>query len=104
MLSLRRYETSIIKRVIAKAPIQADVAIPRLTKREEGKFIPKAENHITKNATPSPAPELMPRMYGSAKGFLKRVCIWRPQMERATPAIIAVISLGILNEKMISET
>ena len=51
---------------------------------------------IINNATASPAPELIPSIWGPASGFLKRVCICRPLMERAAPAMSAVNALGIL--------
>tara|TARA_B100000683_G_C12331290_1_gene490673 strand:- start:223 stop:504 length:282 start_codon:yes stop_codon:yes gene_type:complete len=51
---------------------------------------------ITKRATPKPDPELIPKMWGPANGFLKRVCICKPLTDKAAPAIRAVIALGNL--------
>lgn len=47
-------------------------------------------------ATPKPAPELTPKIYGSAKGFRKLVCISKPLTDKAIPTKIAVKALGIL--------
>ena len=46
----------------------------------------------TTMATPNPAPLEMPKMEGSAKGFLKRVCIKSPERDRPMPASKAVIA------------
>lgn len=61
--------------------------------------IPTEPNVI--NATPNPAPELMPRMYGLASGFLNRTCINNPLTDREAPAIIAPSARGNLDCKII---
>ena len=104
MLSRNLLETSRISRVTPKAPIQAAVTTPIFASNELVIETPKAEKPITKTATPSPAPELIPRIKGSANGFLKRVCICKPHTDRAAPANIAVIAFGIRYAKRILRT
>ena len=48
----------------------------------------------TTNATPRLEPELNPKTYGPASGFLKKVCINNPLTESEIPTKIAVIALG----------
>ncbi len=50
--------------------------------------------NIVRRATPKPAPALTPNTSGPARGFLNRVCINKPETDRAAPAITAVIALG----------
>ncbi len=60
----------------------------------------KAKNVDAPNitiATPKLAPELIPRIYGPASGFLKIVCICTPEIDKPAPTKIAVIAFGILN-------
>ena len=45
-------------------------------------------------AAPRDAPALTPIMWGSAKGFLKMLCIWVPDRARAAPARSAVATRG----------
>ena len=45
-------------------------------------------------ATPVPAPALIPRMCGSARGFMNTACMTDPDMASPMPARIAVRSLG----------
>ena len=49
-----------------------------------------------KIATPKLAPELIPKTYGPARGFLNNVCINNPLIESPEPTIIAVIAFGNL--------
>jgi hypothetical protein len=53
------------------------------------------EPKITR-ATPKLAPELMPKTKGPAKGFLKRVCINKPEIPKPEPTKIAVTAFGSL--------
>lgn len=46
-------------------------------------------------------PEETPKTDGPASGFLKSVCIKRPETESAEPAKIAVSVLGIRDSKKI---
>ena len=48
----------------------------------------------TTNATPRLEPELNPKTYGPANGFLKKVCINNPLTESEIPTKIAVIAFG----------
>ena len=50
---------------------------------------------ITK-ATPKLDPELKPKTYGPANGFLNKVCINNPDIESPIPTKIAVIAFGNL--------
>lgn len=93
-LSFNLEETNKIRSVTANAPSQAATTTPISEKREAESCNPKAEKPIIKKATPKPAPELSPKIKGSARGFLKRVCICNPQIESATPDKMAVITLG----------
>ncbi|MPM97216.1 hypothetical protein SDC9_144389 [bioreactor metagenome] len=68
--------------------------------KEEEREIPNAEKPITNRATPSPAPELIPSMYGSARGLRNKVCICNPHTDNAAPASSAVIAFGILWENI----
>jgi len=54
----------------------------------------KTPEAIVIKATPKLAPELTPRIYGSASGFRKSVCINNPATDNEAPAIIAVIAFG----------
>jgi len=55
----------------------------------------KEERNIAKEQ-PKEAPEDMPSVYGSAKGFFNIICITRPQTERTAPIMKADINEGIL--------
>lgn len=103
-LSLSLDETAIIINVIPIAPVHPAAAIPNEAYADEEISIPKADDPITKRATPNPAPALIPRIKGSASGFLKRVCICKPQIDRASPANSAVIAFGTLKDQIISRT
>ena len=53
-------------------------------------------------ATARLAPELMPRTYGPANGFLKTICIMAPDTERAAPVKMAASALGNLMSNSIA--
>ena len=57
------------------------------------KMLPVAPIANTASATPRLAPELMPRMKGSASGLRNIVCICKPATESAAPASAAVSAL-----------
>ena len=88
-------ESRIISNVTQNAPIQADSVMPILIPRDEITDAPNIELPKRKSAQPRTAPELIHIIYGSARGFLKRVCICNPQILNAIPDIKAVIALGI---------
>ncbi len=69
--------------------------------KKEG--IQDAPDAIIRKATPKLAPELIPSIYGSAKGFLNSVCINKPAIANEDPANIAVSALGSRNCNIISE-
>jgi hypothetical protein len=63
------------------------------------------ENPRITKATPRLAPELSPRTYGPAMGFLKSVCICNPLIDRAIPTKSEVMAFGNLNfNKIVSVT
>ena len=80
------------------APTEAEKTVAKrlnilIWLRNKPVWLPKKS--ITK-ATPSPAPELIPRIEGPARGFLKSVCISSPPTARPAPVRQAVIASGIL--------
>jgi len=79
------------------APLLAAATTPNPCKKgtfAKSKFVPTNPLDKTAIATPRLAPELIPRTYGSAKGFRKRVCICNPLTDNAAPAITAVKAFG----------
>ena len=56
------------------------------------------ETSVT-NATPNDAPELMPKIDDSAKGLRNNVCMDKPAVESAMPAVAAAIAAGRRNFK-----
>jgi hypothetical protein len=93
--------TAAMNTSIKADPNHADPAIP-IADPIELAARPKMGAPRMKMATPRLAPELIPRTYGPARGFLKRVCISRPLNDKATPVATAttaftnLISLTIL--------
>ena len=77
-------------------PKLAANANPILEKAIEAKNPVNAEKLKTKKATPKLAPELIPNTNGPANGFLNRVCINKPHIDKPDPTKIAVIALGNL--------
>ena len=49
------------------------------------------------SAAPNPAPEDIPMVYGSARGFFRMLCMATPQIANATPHTIAPRILGNLS-------
>ncbi len=62
----------------------------------------KTPEAIVINATPKLAPELTPRIYGSASGLRKSVCISKPATDSEAPATTAVMALGSRKFRIIS--
>ncbi len=56
----------------------------------------KREAPKSTTATPKLAPELKPKTYGPARGFLNKVCINNPLIDKPMPTKIATIALGNL--------
>ena len=88
--------TSITAESTNSEPRLAATAKPILEKAIEAKIPVNVEKLKTKKATPKLAPELIPNTKGPANGFLKRVCINRPHIDKPDPTSIAVIALGNL--------
>lgn len=64
--------------------------------KDESALLPKMPVNKIVTATPRLEPLLTPSIEGSAKGFLKSVCIRSPATERAAPANKAVMACGNL--------
>lgn len=98
VLLLNFRENATIINNTAKAPIKAATTIMLFPKNVPDSILP---NINVVSPTPNDAPELMPKMEGSAKGFLKNVCMSSPEIERAMPEIMAVSAEGSLISKII---
>jgi hypothetical protein len=96
-ISLTFTEMNIISIITAPAPSHEAPTSAQLPRPERYPEFKEEEKPSITNATPRLAPELMPRTYGPAIGFLKSVCICNPLTERAIPTIAAVRAFGILN-------
>ena len=103
MSPIIRSETELFTRMEAKPTIDKTTKLPRaalvtnsqsLAKSGIPKYIPKLNPRKMTKATPSPAPELIPRIKGPAMGFLKKVCICRPLIPRALPTSNEVRAFG----------
>ena len=83
-----------------EAPIMAAAinAQPLLTKATG-----KKAAAIMTNATPKLAPELTPKIYGSANGLRNSVCIIKPATDSEAPANTAVTAFGKRKLSNISE-
>ena len=83
------------------APKLAAIGKDQLESEEDNKKPPKTDEPKIKMATPKLAPEEIPKTNGPAKGFLKSVCINKPQIDKPEPTKIAVIAFGNLKFRMI---
>ena len=83
------------------APKLAAIGKDQLEIEEDNKKPPKTDEPKIKMATPKLAPEEIPKTNGPAKGFLKSVCINKPQIDKPEPTKIAVIAFGNLKFRMI---
>ena len=61
----------------------------------------RSDGSCPPRAAPIPAPDDIPRMYGSAIGFLNNACKTTPETERAAPARTARITRGSRMSKII---
>lgn len=84
-----------------KEPKLAEIAIAQLEKLIVKKNPPKTDDPNINRATPKLAPEDIPKTYGPAKGFLKRVCINNPLIDNPEPTKTAVMAFGILKLSII---
>lgn len=101
MVFLMFFATSITIANTKNAPKLAAKAILKFEIDKAAEAPTKAEVPNSNNATPKLAPELTPNTNGPASGFLNRVCINKPQMERPEPTKMAVIDLGSRKFKII---
>jgi len=83
------------------APKLAAIGKDQLEIEEDNKKPPKTDEPKIKMATPKLAPEEIPKTNGPARGFLKSVCINKPQIDKPEPTKIAVIAFGNLKFRMI---
>jgi len=78
------------------APKLDAIARPQLEKDTIVNTPPKIPAPKIKIATPRLAPEEIPKTNGPANGFLKRVCINKPAIDKPEPTSMAVIAFGSL--------
>lgn len=76
------------------APRQDAIAIDQLDNAKLAKNPPNILEPKIRIATPKLAPEEIPNTKGPAKGFLKRVCINNPAIDKPEPTSKAVIAFG----------
>ena len=85
------------KKMTSMTAIAPKKAAARMATKPDNATVPAVmlppRNSMTK-ATPRPAPLLMPKMPGSAKGLRKAVCNMRPLTAKAPPASVAVMACG----------
>lgn len=84
-----------------KAPKLAAIGKDQLNIEVFSKNPPKTDEPKINKATPKLAPEEMPKTNGPAKGFLKSVCINKPEIDKPEPTKIAVIAFGNLKFRII---
>lgn len=75
-------------------PILAAIAKAQLENIDVKKKPPKTLVPKISNATPKLAPEEIPKTKGPASGFLNKVCINKPLIDKPDPTKIAVIAFG----------
>jgi hypothetical protein len=68
--------------------------IPKLDKKISAKKEGKIVAPIMTKATPKLEPELNPKTYGPANGFLNKVCINKPEIDKPIPTKAAVMAFG----------
>ena len=79
-----------------KAPKLAAIGKDQLEMDAFNKKPPKIDEPKISNATPKLAPDEIPKTKGPANGFLKSVCINKPQIDKPEPTKTAVIAFGNL--------
>ena len=100
MVFLTLFAAKITADSTKKAPKLAAIGKDQLEIEAESKNPPNAEDPKIKNATPKLAPDEIPNTKGPAKGFLNKVCINNPQIDKPEPTKIAVIAFGNLKFKI----
>ena len=78
----------------AKTTMRLPVIKPKLNE--------KPCNPITTKATPKLAPALIPRICGPANGFLNKVCMSKPLIDKNAPQSNAPNALGNLDSRIMS--
>lgn len=96
MVSLTLDDTTRTASNTKKLPRLAAITTLHLEINNDVKTPPKKPEPNITNATPKLAPELIPKTKGPAKGFLKRVCINKPEIPSPEPTNMAVNALGNL--------
>ena len=101
MVFLTFLATNITADRTKNAPRLAANAIPKFENAMPATLPEKMEIPNTNKATPKLAPELIPRTNGPARGFLNKVCINKPQIDKPEPTNTAVMAFGSLYCNMI---
>lgn len=83
------------------APKLEAIAIAQFERANPAKTPPKILEPKINRATPKLAPDEIPRTKGPAKGFLNKVCMSRPLIDKPEPTKIAVKALGRRKLKII---
>ena len=83
-----------------KLPIQEAKTMLKLDANKPLTDAGKNEDPSKIKATPRLDPELSPNTYGPASGFLNKVCMSNPLMDKPIPTRTAVIAFGILKFRM----
>jgi hypothetical protein len=91
------FESKMMSDKITIAPKKAAERMVIFPKRNVLRWYPA--NNVT-IATPNEAPELIPRIDGSASGLRNNVCMERPATANAAPTVVAAIAEGNRNFKM----
>ena len=79
---------------IKKAPKLEAIAKVQVERVIDKKAPPKTLVPKINRATPKLAPDEIPNTKGPAKGFLNKVCINKPLIDKPEPTNMAVIALG----------
>src|SRR5690606_9393295 len=94
IVSLILTETIMTASNTKKLPKLAAITILHLDIKNDADKPPKNPEPKMINATPKLAPLLIPSTNGPAKGFLKSVCINKPETPKPEPTKMAVNAFG----------
>lgn len=101
MVFFTRFAVSITANNTIKAPKLEAIAKDQLENVVDKKTPPNKDAPKIKKATPKLAPEEIPKTNGPANGFLNKVCINKPLIDKPDPTKTAVIAFGILKLRII---
>ena len=94
MVFLTLFAAAITANKTKKDPMLAAKAVDQLEIVDIPKSPPNSPVPKINTATPKLAPDEIPNTKGPAKGFLNKVCINNPLMDKPEPTKIDVIVLG----------